>query len=99
MTTAQGSTSAFQVTVQPSGRSFTVTPDETLLAAGIRAGVGLPYGCQDGACGSCKCKMLSGSVLHGTHQSKALSEQEEAADLVLPCCAVAHSDEIGRAHV
>ena len=94
MSNAQGSASAFQVTVQPSGRSFTASPDETLLAAGIRAGVGLPYGCQDGACGSCKCKMLSGSVVHSAHQSKALSEQEEAAGLVLPCCAVAHSDVV-----
>ena len=94
MSNAQGSASEFQVTVQPSGRSFSVGAGETLLAAGIRAGVGLPYGCQDGACGSCKCKMLSGSVVHGAHQAKALSGQEEAAGLVLPCCATAHSDVV-----
>ena len=85
---------SFQITVQPSGRSFTATSDETLLAAGLRAGVGLPYGCKDGACGSCKCKKLSGEVTHGTHQSKALSADEEAAGFVLTCCAQAHSDVV-----
>jgi CDP-4-dehydro-6-deoxyglucose reductase len=84
----------FHVTVEPSGRTFSANPEETLLAAGIRAGVALPYGCKDGACGSCKCKKLSGVVVHGEHQSKALSAQEEADGLVLTCCGVAHSDVV-----
>ena len=84
----------FQITVQPSGRAFTALPDESLLAAGIRQGIGLPYGCKDGACGSCKCKLLSGSVVHGPHQSKALSADEEAAGFVLTCCGVAQSDVV-----
>jgi len=69
-----------------------VEPSETLLAGGIRQGVGLPYGCKDGACGSCKCKKISGTVVHGNHQDKALSAAEEAAGMVLTCCATATSD-------
>ena len=46
----------FSVTVLPSGRLFTANPDEAILAAAIRQGVGMPYGCKDGACGSSKCK-------------------------------------------
>jgi CDP-4-dehydro-6-deoxyglucose reductase len=84
----------FQITVQPSGRTFTANPDEAILAAGIRQGIGLPYGCKDGACGSCKCKKLVGSVVHGPHQSKALSADEEAAGYVLTCCATATSDVV-----
>ena len=84
----------FNVTVQPSGRAFTANPDEALLAAAIRQGIGLPYGCKDGACGSCKCKMLEGSVTHGAHQLKALSPDEEEAGFILTCCAVAHSDVV-----
>jgi CDP-4-dehydro-6-deoxyglucose reductase len=84
----------FQITVEPSGRHFSANADETLLAAGIRQGIGLPYGCKDGACGSCKCKKLSGTVVHGTHQSKALSPEEEAAGFVLTCCGVPHSDVV-----
>ena len=83
---------SFNVTVQPSGRTFTVNPTEPLLAAAIAQGIGLPYGCKDGACGSCKCKMLSGSVSHGAHQLKAMSPDEQAAGFILTCCATAHTD-------
>lgn len=84
----------FNITVQPSGRTFTANPDEAILAAGIRQGIGLPYGCKDGACGSCKCKKLEGSVVHSSHQSKALTAEEEAAGYVLTCCATPTSDVV-----
>lgn len=84
----------FQISVLPSGRSFVAQPGEVLLAAAIREGVGLPYGCKDGACGSCKCHMESGSVVHGAHQAKALSADEEAAGYVLTCCAVPQGDVV-----
>ena len=83
---------SFQVSVLPSNRSFTVAVDEPILTAGIRQGVALPYGCKDGACGSCKCKMLEGKVVHGTHQPKALSAEEEAKGYILTCCAKPQSD-------
>ncbi len=82
------------ITVEPSGRSFEAEPDEPMLTAGIRQGIGLPYGCKNGACGSCKCKKLSGTVVHGPHQDKALSAEEEAQGYVLTCCGVAHSDVV-----
>ncbi|OYY88096.1 MAG: CDP-6-deoxy-delta-3,4-glucoseen reductase [Polaromonas sp. 28-63-22] len=87
-------TMSFNVTVQPSGRSYTANADEALLAAAIRNGIGLPYGCKDGACGSCKCKKIEGTVVHGPHQLKALSHEEEAAGFILTCCGVAHSDVV-----
>ena len=62
MTSAAPNEAGFHITVEPSGRHFTAHADETILAAGIRQGIGLPYGCKDGACGSCKCKKLSGEV-------------------------------------
>ena len=83
---------SFNVSVLPSSRSFTATAGEPLLAAAIRQGIGRPYGCKDGACGSCKCKKLEGTVSHGTHQLKALSAEEEANGFILTCCGVAHSD-------
>ncbi len=92
MTATVTSVSSFSVTVQPSGRQFFAQADETVLAAGLRQNIGLPYGCKDGACGSCKCKKISGSVTHGAHQSKALSPEEEAAGYVLTCCATPQSD-------
>ena len=92
MTTSSSDTALFSVVVQPSGRTFDVATGEAVLAAGIRQGIGLPYGCKDGACGSCKCKLVSGTVTHGTHQLKALSLEEEASGFVLTCCAQAQSD-------
>jgi len=94
MPPAADTSSTFQVTIEPSQRSFAVAAGETLLAGGIRAGINLPYGCKDGACGSCKCQKLSGSVVHSAHQAKALSEEEEAQGLVLTCCATPLSDVV-----
>ena len=45
MTSAQTASGPFQVTVQPSGRSFTVDAGEAILAAAMRQGIGMPFGC------------------------------------------------------
>jgi CDP-4-dehydro-6-deoxyglucose reductase len=82
----------FSVTVQPSGVRFDVLRDEPMLAAAIRSGIGLPYGCKDGACGSCKSRLLEGRVIHGAHQIKALSPAEEDAGYILTCCSTPQTD-------
>jgi CDP-4-dehydro-6-deoxyglucose reductase, E3 len=84
----------FTISVQPSGRAFQTEAHETMLTAAIRQGVALPYGCKDGACGSCKCKKLSGTVVHAVYQPKAMTAEEEAAGLVLTCRATATSDVV-----
>ena len=83
---------SFQVTLKPSGRTFTVERDEAVLTAAIRQGIGLPYGCKDGACGSCKSRLLEGRVVLGPHQDKALSAAEEEGGLILTCCAKPQTD-------
>lgn len=94
MSSTARASAPFQVTLEPSGRQFEVMAQETILAAGIRSGINLPYGCKDGACGSCKCKKISGSVSHGVHQSKALSDEEEAQGWMLTCCATPLEDVV-----
>ena len=86
------SAASFAISVQPSGIQFQAQTGESLLAAGIRQGIGLPYGCKDGACGSCKCKLVSGQVQHSNFQRKALSVEEEGQGFVLTCSACALSD-------
>jgi CDP-4-dehydro-6-deoxyglucose reductase, E3 len=88
----------FEVTVQPSGRQFSCDNDETVLAAAMRAGVALPYGCKNGACGACKGKVSSGSVQHGAHQAKALPAEEEENGYALFCCATPASDLVIEVH-
>ena len=85
---------SFNITVQPSGRTYVAEADEALLAAAIRNGIGLPYGCKDGACGSCKCKKLEGTIVQGTHQLKALSAEEASQGFILTCCATALTDVV-----
>ena len=83
---------SFTITLQPANRQFSVERDEAILPAAIRQGIGLPYGCRDGACGSCKSRLLQGRVIHGAHQLKALSVAEEEAGLILTCCAAPQTD-------
>jgi CDP-4-dehydro-6-deoxyglucose reductase len=94
MTSASAAAGPFKVVVQPSGRTFSVDTGEAILPAAIRQGIGMPYGCKDGACGSCKCKKLEGTVVHGLHQTKALSSEEEAAGYILTCCGVPQTDVV-----
>jgi CDP-4-dehydro-6-deoxyglucose reductase len=82
----------FQITVQPSGHDYACEADDTVLAAAIRAGIGLPYGCKNGACGSCKGKVVEGTIHHKPHQPRALSDQEKLQGFALMCCAVPQSD-------
>ncbi len=80
------------VTVQPSGRQFTVEPGETVLDAALRQHVILPYGCRNGACGSCKSKVLEGSVEMGAHSDHALNAVEAAQGVALMCCSTITAD-------
>jgi len=77
----------YQVELKKSGRTFLVEEDETVLDAAIRQGIQLPYGCKNGACGSCKGKLLEGHIQHGEHSQSALSPLDETAGATLLCCA------------
>jgi len=79
--------SSYAITLQPSGRTFTAQPDETVLAAALRENFALPYGCRNGACGSCKGKIIQGSVSYGSHDEATLTQSEKAVGMALFCCA------------
>ena len=78
---------AFEITIQPSGHKYMAAPQATILEAALEAGFTLPYGCRDGACGSCKGRILSGSVDYGQALESALTASEKAAGMALFCCA------------
>lgn len=85
-------TSNFLITLQASGKTFPVQPDETILDAALKAGVVLAYGCKNGACGSCKGKVVTGEVRMGPHNASTLTPEEEQRKMALLCCAFAQSD-------
>lgn len=75
-----------QITIQPSGHIYTSKAYETVLESAINAGFNIPYGCRNGACGSCKGTILSGEVDYGDYAGSALTEAEKAAGKALFCC-------------
>ena len=82
----------FKIRNQSSGREFTINEKETVLAAALRQGVMLPYSCRNGACGTCKGKVLSGQVDYGTYETRAMSEAEREQGHALFCQARPLSD-------
>ncbi len=82
----------YTCSILPSGKTFPVDPHETILEAALRGGVVLPYGCKDGACGSCKATLTQGEVDYGDYQKKALTDAERDAGHVLLCKATAMSN-------
>ena len=83
---------SYQVTLKTSGKQFTVNQDETVLEAALRQNINLPYGCKNGACGSCKGKVLEGQVTHQQHSESAMTRADETAGATLFCCAHPQSD-------
>lgn len=75
------------ITIKPSDKQYQADAGETVLAAALRNGLGLPYSCRGGSCGTCKGKVLEGKVDYGTFQEKWLTDAEKAEGMALFCCA------------
>jgi len=83
-----------QVTLRPSGHQFAIEGHDTLLQAGLRAGMKLNYGCGNGTCGMCKVRVISGAVTKVTPFDYPLSEAEKQQGYTLACAHTAASSEI-----
>ncbi len=81
-----------QVTIVPSGQSFEVMGDETLLEAGLHAGLSLPYGCSNGTCGQCKCRIVRGDVVKVHPHDYVLSAADKQSGYTLSCAYTAVGD-------
>ncbi len=80
-----------QVQIKPNEHQFYVESNETVLDAALRQGINLRYGCRNGACGSCKGKVLAGD-LHYEDDPIALSDDDKEENLALFCAAMPDSD-------
>jgi len=74
-----------RMTVHPGNREVPVRADETILEAGLRAGIPMPFECRNGGCGVCKGTILQGEVRHGAYQKSVLSDAERRLGRVLLC--------------
>ncbi len=75
----------FKVRIEPSGHEFAAEANETILEAALRNGFNLPYSCRNGACATCKGKVITGSVDYGVYEAKALTDAEKLAGMALFC--------------
>ncbi len=66
-------------------------PDQTVLDAAEAAGVGLPFGCLTGACGTCTGRLLEGDLEH-RRPARALKKRHREEGYVLLCIAEPRSD-------
>lgn len=82
----------FSIVVEPSGHRFEAEANETILDAALRQGVALPYGCRNGACGSCVAKIIRGEVRYPGGLPPAISVEEDALGMAVLCQAQAASD-------
>jgi len=82
----------YKIKIQSSGLEFHVKPSQTILEGAIASGITLPYGCQDGACGSCKGKVISGKYFLNEYQSSALTDSDIKAGNTLYCKSMAQED-------
>jgi len=80
------------IRVEPSGHRFEATSDESLLEAAQRQGLILPYGCRNGACGTCKGKVISGRVAYPGEAPGGIEPSESEDGFALFCQARARSD-------
>ncbi len=74
---------AFKIEIESSRHHFDAGTDESLLDAALRQGIGLPYGCRNGSCGSCIGTLVSGQVHYPDAKPEALENQP--ADQVVLC--------------
>ena len=82
---------AYSVAIRNWAQSVSVQRG-TILDAALSQGVPVPYQCRSGQCGSCKCRLLLGSVNHDEYLPDALSERERAEGWVLACRARPKTD-------
>jgi len=82
----------FEITTVPCGHMVTARKGETILEAALHQGLNLPYVCREGVCGTCKGKVLRGTVDYGTYQNGVLTEAEKAEGKALFCRAKPLSD-------
>ena len=89
---------SFKVTVLPSQHQFTVEDGQSVLDAALAAGIVLPYSCRNGACSTCKGKVVAGQYSPGRGADQILSEEERDQGYTLFCQAQPLSDLTIEAH-
>jgi ring-1,2-phenylacetyl-CoA epoxidase subunit PaaE len=84
-----------EVTVIQDGNAATFTMEkdkESILDAGLRAGLEMRYSCKGGVCSTCRCKVVEGKV--DMDVNYALEDYEIARGFVLSCQSFPATDKV-----
>lgn len=81
-----------KVVLEPSGTTFEVGRNKTVLESALELGLPFPHDCTVGTCGSCRSRLRSGKVDAITPFGYTLSREELQAGYILACQAVPESD-------
>lgn len=89
---ATGEDTEFEVEFVQSGVTLTVPADRSIMQVADEAGVPIVYSCEEGTCGSCETRIVSGDV---EHRDSVLSEAErEAGETMMVCVSRARSGRL-----
>ena len=80
------------VHIQGSNNEFFVEGNDTILQAGIRGGCALNYRCNDGSCGVCRGKIISGKTKEVRSSKNQLTDEQIMQGEILLCCHTAVTD-------
>ena len=82
----------FKVRIEPHGRTVPVAPGQALLEAALAAGLNLPHSCKSGHCGSCRARLLAGTVSYPAGRPLGITREEQESGYILLCQARAQED-------
>ena len=78
-----GPSGSFEVVCNVSGLTLTVPEDRSILEVLNEAGIEIPCSCQQGICGTCETRVISGEI---DHRDSILSSAERAANQTMMTC-------------
>jgi ferredoxin len=82
----------FTLTLNPVGDAIACGSEDSVLAAILRSGASVAFGCRGGGCGTCKMRLISGHVEHGRCSAAVLPEEDKQSGWFLSCQARALGD-------
>jgi ferredoxin-NADP reductase len=80
----------FTVKLSRTSRAFTMSAAETVLSAARKAGVAIPSSCSQGVCGTCKTRLIEGTV--DMKHNGGIRDREVQKGFRLLCCSRPTSD-------
>ena len=83
---------SFKIQLESQEFEFSCQSDDTILRAALRAGLGFPYECNAGGCGTCKFELMQGEVENTWPEAPGLSGRDRRKGRQLACQCQPRSD-------